>query len=729
MRDSVHGICRSCAAMCPIVIDREDGRPVSILGDKHNPVYWGYSCIKGREMVNQLRHPDRLLASVRREADGRFTPIPSAQALDEVAAKLSRIIAEHGPRAVATYAGTYIFTYAATQPVSTAWMRAIGSPMMFTSSTIDQPGKAIAAALHGTWGAGPQVFDDADTWLLVGVNPIVAHSGGVPNQNPAKRLKDAVARGMKPIVIDPRRTECAERAFVHLQPRPGEDPAVLAGMVRVILKEQLFDAGFVRAHVAGVEALAAAVEPFTPEHVERRAGVPAADLLLAARTFAGARRGGATAGTGPNMAPRGNLTEYLLLCLMSLCGRWLKAGERVPNPGVLGPRFAPRAQANAPWPAWGYGERLRVRGFTDAACGLPTSALADEILLPGEGQVKALISIGGNPLMAWPDQKKTIAALKALDLFVCLDVQMAHNSCHLADYTIACRHSLESPAITLPNEMLSYFGTGFGYSVPYAQYAPAACDPPPGADLVEEWEFFYEIARRMRLELEMEVAYSWTTTSGEPARHRFDMARKPTTDDIYDVLCAGARVPFARVKAVPGGHVFDDETITVMPAEPGHEARLQVGDEAMVAELHAVAAAPVEHEQLADYPFRLISRRMHGVFNSTGRNNARQLRNVHHNPAFMNPQDLAALGLREGDRVRIASRYGEIPAIVAPEEGMRPGVISMSHCFGSTDPDDPGDVRALGANTGLLASVEHEYDPYSGIPRMSAIPVRIGKGA
>ena len=106
--------------MCPIVIDREDGRPVRIIGDKHNPVYWGYTCIKGREMVSQLRHPDRLLGSLRRESDGRFTPITSAQALDEVTQKLQRIIAEHGPRAVATYAGTYIFTYPATQPVTMA---------------------------------------------------------------------------------------------------------------------------------------------------------------------------------------------------------------------------------------------------------------------------------------------------------------------------------------------------------------------------------------------------------------------------------------------------------------------------------------------------------------------------------------------------------------------------------------------------------------------------------
>jgi anaerobic selenocysteine-containing dehydrogenase len=724
-RDTLHGICRSCAAMCPLVIERENGVPVSIIGDKHNPVYWGYSCIKGREMVTQLRHPDRLTKSVRKEADGTFTPIASAQALDEIAAKLQKIIAEHGPRAVATYAGTYIFTYPATQPVSTAWMEAIGSRMMFTSNTIDQPGKVIAPALHGTWQAGPQVFDDADTWLLVGVNPIVAHSGGVPNQNPAKRLKDAVARGMKPIVIDPRRSECAERAFVHLQPRPGEDPAVLAGMIRVILHEQLFDAEFVRAHVKGVEALRAAVEPYTADYVAARADIPVVDLLRAARTFAQASRGGATAGTGPNMAGNSNLVEYLLLALMSLCGRWLKAGERVPNPGVLGPRFAPRAQANAPWPVYvPGGETMRVRGFREAVVGLPVSALADEILLPGEGQVKALISIGGNPLMAWPDQRKTLAALKALDLFVCLDIQMAHNSCHHAHYTVACKHSLESPAMTLPNEMLSYFGTGFGYAVPYAQYAPAAAAPPPGSDLIEEWEFFYGIAKRMQIELEMKVAYSWTTTAGEPARYRFDMQHKPTTDDLFEVLCDGGRVPLTRVKERPEGRVFDDETVIVAAAEPGSDARLQVGDALMCAELEAIATAAPGHERLQAYPFRLISRRTHGVMNSTGRNNARQMRGQGTNPAYMHPLDLRSLGLAPGDEVRIRSQYGEIPAIVAAEDAVKRGVISMSHCFG-TDPDRPGDVRTLGSNTGLLSSVEHDYDRFSGIPRMSAIPVRV----
>jgi anaerobic selenocysteine-containing dehydrogenase len=202
------------------------------------------------------------------------------------------------------------------------------------------------------------------------------------------------------------------------------------------------------------------------------------------------------------------------------------------------------------------------------------------------------------------------------------------------------------------------------------------------------------------------------------------MQEKPTTDELFEVLCDGGRVPLARVKERPEGRVFDDETVIVAPAEPGADARLQVGDALMCAELQSIAAAVPEHERLDGYPFRLISRRTHGVMNSTGRNNARQMRGQGTNPAFMHPLDLQALHLEPGDEVRIRSQYGEIPAIVAAEEAVKRGVISMSHCFG-TDPDRPGDVRAFGANTGLLSSVEHDYDRFSGIPRMSAIPVRV----
>lgn len=721
----VNAICRSCAAMCPLVVELDNNRPVNIIGDKDNPVFHGYSCIKGREMVNTLHHPDRLYKSMKRLPNGEFVEIGSEQALDEITERLQAIIAEHGPRAVATYAGTFIFTYPATQPVQHAWMDALGTPMRFTAASIDQPGKAIAPALHGSWQAGAQVFDDADTWMLVGVNPLVAKSGGVPNQNPAKRLKDAVEKnGMQLVVIDPRRSECAKWAAVHLQPRPGEDPTVLAGIIRVIIEEQLYDQDFVAENAEGFEQLRAQVAGYSPEYVAERAGIAAADLIQAAHLFAGAKRGGCTAGTGSNMAGRGNLTEYLLMCLMTLCGRWLKAGERVPNPGVMGPKFNPKAQASPPHKGWGLSEKLRVRGLTDTAVGLPTSALADEILLEGEGQIKALICISGNPLLAWPDQEKTLAALKKLDLFVCLDIQMANNSCHLADYTMACKHSLESPAITLPNEMLSYFGTGFGFSVPYGQYAAATVEVPEDSDLIEEWEFFYGLAQRMNLPIEFEVAYSWAVTGQAPPKVSLDMKNKPTTDELYERLTEQARVPLDRVKQYPGGHIFDDEAVYVADKEPGWSARLQLADPTMMAELEEVLAEQPDHLRFDGYPFRLISRRTPDVFNSTGRNNPKQLRKYKYNPAFMNPSDAANLGFVSGELIRIESPHADIKGIVELEEGIRPGVISMSHCFGG-DPERDEDIREKGSAINRLISVDREYDPYTGIPRMSAVPVRV----
>ncbi|NIQ35404.1 MAG: molybdopterin-dependent oxidoreductase, partial [Xanthomonadales bacterium] len=178
--------------------------------------------------------------------------------------------------------------------------------MVFTSVTIDQPGKAISAALHGTWLAGCPGVHDADVWLTVGANSIVSNLGPV---NPAYAFNTAVERGMHLIVIDPRRTELAKRAAIHLQPRPGNDPTVLAGLIRIIVSERRQDQGFIDAHSTGFDALRQAVDRFTPDFVAARADLPAERLAEAARVYAAGRRGIATVGTGPNMSGRGNLTE------------------------------------------------------------------------------------------------------------------------------------------------------------------------------------------------------------------------------------------------------------------------------------------------------------------------------------------------------------------------------------------------------------------------------------
>ena len=713
-------LCRFCHAHCAVKVRVENGRVASVIGDKDDPLYAGFTCAKGREVPRQMAHAERLLHSQRRRADGSHEPIASAQAIREIAGHVRRILDRDGPRAIAAYTGTYSFPYPPTQPMGWAFMDAIGSPMRFTSNTIDQPGKTIALARHGSWGAGPQVFDDSDTWLLLGLNPLVAMSGGVPNTNPAKQLHQAKKRGLQLIVIDPRRTEVAEHATVHLQPKPGEDPTILAGLLRVILAEKLHDARFVAEHVNGLDALRAAVEPFTPEAVERRAGVPAAELIRAARIFASAKRGCANAGTGPNMAGHGNVTEYLLLALITVCGRWLRAGERVPNPGALLPQFPAKAQANPPWASHGYGEKLRVRGFTDATCGLPTAALAEEILLDGPGQVKALFVLGGNPMMAWPDQKKTHAALKKLELLVTLDIKMSATA-KLAHYVVAPRVGYEVPGLSLPNETLSFFGVGFGYTQPYAMYAPQLVEPPAGSDLIEDWELFYGLAQQLGVQLKLSSSFSWGPAASEGPTP-LDMQRKPSTDELYELLCKGSRVPLATVKAAGRGALYPDDSIVVAEKDPGWTGKLDVGDAYLLGELAEIAREPEGRD--ARFAYRLISRRLPDIYNSSGRDIPRLTRKWTYNPAFMHPHDLAKEGLASGDTVEIASGYDRILGIVEADDTVRSGAISMPHAFGGL-PEEAHEVARLGSNTGALTPVDRDYDPITGIPRMSAIPVNL----
>ncbi|MCH2173417.1 molybdopterin-dependent oxidoreductase [Myxococcota bacterium] len=727
-------ICRFCHANCGILVEVENGRPVRVTGDPENPAYRGFTCAKGRQLPRQHAHPERLLFSQKLQADGRYAPISGRMAMDEIAQRIQEIVSEHGPRSVALYPGTYSGPHPVSIPAGVGWMLGLGSKMVFTSSAIDQPGKHVANAIHGRWLGGSHVFDESDVWLLVGNNPLISISGGIPPSNPGRRLREAKRRGMKLIVIDPRRTEVARFADVYLQPRAGEDPAILAAILHVVIRERLYDADFCSKYVSGFDDLAERVEEFTPAHAADRAGLTAEEIELAARTFAAGRRGCGVAGTGPNMAPHGNLTEYLLLTLNTLCGRWRREGEEVPNPGALLPRATPKAQALPPRAGWGRGESLRSRELGNSAAGLPTGALSDEILYTGEERIRVLICIGSNPVAAWPDQLKTIRAMEKLELLVTLDMKMSATS-KFADYVIAPKLSLEVPGLSISSEAIEQTYVAHGYPEPYAQYSPALVDPPVGSDVMEEWEFFYGLSQRMGIPLRAYPIRAETGVLREPRdAFEFDMKNKPTTDEVFEGIMNASRIPLAEVRCHPHGRIFDDETIRVQPADPDCRDRLDVGNTDMLLELEAVRgeleggsptrrgmSVPDERER---FPFQLISRRMPNVYNSSGRDIEALSRRKPYNPAFLHPEDLRMLGIERGDLVEIASSHASILGIAEPASEIRRGIVSMAHCFGDA-PDHDSRVREIGSNTGRLVDNERDFDPHTGIPRMSAIPVAI----
>jgi anaerobic selenocysteine-containing dehydrogenase len=429
-------------------------------------------------------------------------------------------------------------------------------------------------------------------------------------------------------------------------------------------------------------------------------------MLAAARLFAAGPRGTAMTCTGVNMAPRPDVTCHLVTALNSLCGRFNRAGDVVHNPGVL---LAPRtryADVHAPRVLWGKGPQSRFRGLGHFMGEMPINVFADEILTPGAGQIRALICVGGNPAVAFPNQRKVVAALRALELSVVLDVTMTATA-ELAHYVFGCKLSLEKPGTSRTAEVQ--------IDVPFAQYTSALVTP--SFDVIEEWEFFWGLAHRLRTPLALENGQT------------IDLDRKPTSDEYLDHTHAGARIALAEVRRHPGGRIFPpDEAERVQPGRSERAAlRMDVAPPAVVTQLRDIrgeAFGTLGFDAAGAFTHRLVSRRMMKVYNSTGVHLPKLRRRHPYNPAFLHPDDLAALGVRAGDLVRIESAHDFIFAVAEPATDIRPGIVSMAHAHGGV-PERDGDVRQIGANTGRLVDNERDFEPISGMARQSAIPVRI----
>jgi anaerobic selenocysteine-containing dehydrogenase len=700
---TVKSFCGICAGLCGLKLQlNELGEVTDIRGDGANPLTRGYACIKGLQLPEAHRSPERLLRPLKRLPDGRCVELGLEEALDQIAARLRSILREDGPEAIAALRGTLSYS----NYMLPSFVRSIGSHGFYSTMTIDQSAKWVCCERLGTWAGGREPFASADVMLLVGANPLVSLSTfNFVNQHPVQSMRSAKARGMKLIVIDPRRTETARYADVHLQPIPGEDPTLLAGLLRIILSEGWQDADFCSRHVNGLEALRRAVDPFTPAEVARRAGVEEGLLHQAAGMFARSeagqrKRGSAASGVGPNMAPHANLSEHLLECLNVVCGRYPHAGDPVTNPGVIGPRVPRRAQAISPRRSWEQGYRSAVGGYGTLFGEKMTGALCDEILAVGRGRVRALIVDSGNPVNAIPGQRKVVRAMKALDLLVVIDPFMT-NTARLADYVLPPLMMLERPALP-PRDYETII-----LPVPYSQYAPAVLQPPADSDLVDPNYAFWALAKRMGKQIIFDGI-------------ELDMQRAPSTDELLALLSRHSQVSFEQIRVQAGGKIYPVAPQWVEEADPITAGRFEVMPTDVQEEMKVVA----DERRSDQFTHRLCGRRMRDVQNTMYRHLPVIRRRHPFNPAYLHPQDIAELGAAEGSTVRVVSAHGSISAHVSADPSVRRGVVSMSHGWGAI-PDAEDSHAAEGVSTNLLTSTDGNLDPINAMPVMSAIPVRI----
>lgn len=700
--------CRFCHANCAMEVDVADGKVIEVRGDPDDPAYGGYTCMKGRELPDSHNSENRLHHSLVRNEAGEFVSTPMPEALAHVASELRRIIDQYGPHSVAVFMGSGGFQNSAAMSASLSFANAVGSRNFYTSVTLDQPAKVFTTARYGKWMAGPNTFSESDVAMFIGNNPIVSHYspvGGVPPFSPSRRIRDQQAKGLKLIVADPRESDVARLADIYLPVKPGEDPAMLAGMLNVIISEGLYDRNFVAAHVDGFDELAEAVKAFPPEVAAERAGLDKDQLVAAARMFATGSKGCAVTGTGPEMAGNGTLTEYLVVCLNTICARFKQEGEKAAIPGVFSPyQNARRAQVAPPVPMFGAEgmPKSRFRGLGHLGWEMPCNVLADEILTPGEGQVRALISVGGNPVVGFPDQAKMVRALDDLELFVQIDPWMSA-SAKRADVVLAPSQCLEREDITSLSE--------WWHEEPYARYTEAVVEAP--GDCIDEYEMFWTLAHHLGIQMNL---------NGGP----LPMDRKPTKQEFLDLAVTGCLVTPSQVRAdcaANGGAavIYPEVHPVVQPVDEGEFHRFDLAVGAMPSEIGKYAENRAARE---GFDYRLISRRSKTRFNSIGHPLKKLQAKTTTNPAYIHPDDIAALGLEEGGLVAITSPHATIHGVVKASDKVRRGIISMAHAYGDADATKE-DVRERGSSTNRLVSEVVDYDPITGQSLQSAIPVKL----
>jgi anaerobic selenocysteine-containing dehydrogenase len=700
--------CRVCASHCGVALDIDDNRITAVRGDAANPLTRGYFCIKGKNAADWHNGQDRLLNCLRRTSDGEFAPVDPEIALNEIHERLAAIVAESGPQALAVYHGTGIFQNVIGFQAMHDWAHLIGTPYIYSSMTVDQSAKWVRMGRMGHFATGKHNSLDADVLILVGNNPAVSHFGfGLVLNNPAAWLKDGRKRGMKLIVIDPRRTETAQMADAHLPVVPGTDGVLFAGMIRLAIERGWHDAVFCTRFTSALDVLRQAVEPFTLELVARRTGLDAAQIEQTTELFACAARKSVITGTGANMGPNSNVTEHLIEAFNAICGGYRRAGDTLFNTSPLFGLAAQREAVLPPKRTWEHGVKCHSADIGPLMNEYPTGLLPDEIAGGPRGRIRAMMIVGGNPAMA--GGVALAGALRKLDLLVVIDSRTTATTAQ-ADYVLATELMYERPDCTA------------AYDVPsahtYVRVTARVLDPPP--NVISDLNVFWGLARRMGKALTIRQPRFGRPYPGDEPGFRCDPDLAPDPAEIVRWMVSQGSLSYQEIAAHEHGLLIDRYLPTIQPAEDDGAARLDLCAEDVAAE---IAGLLPDGSADREWPYLLIVRRMLGTLNSAFSNlpATRQTHPV--NPANMHPDDLAAEGLCDGVIVRVRSQDGSVLARVKSDRSLLRGTVSMTHCWGTVEEaDDPRGER--GAFTGRLIP-RGVREPINYMPVQTAIPVSI----
>jgi anaerobic selenocysteine-containing dehydrogenase len=673
--------CSICEAMCGIVIEHRDDQVLSIKPDKQDAFSRGHICPKAVALKDLHEDPDRLRHPVRRTADG-WEQVSWQDAFAEIGQQVAAIRAAHGTDAIAAYVGNPTAHNLGAMLTIGDFIRAVGSRNFYSATSVDQLPHMVASwALFGHQFLMPVPdVDRTQLFVCIGGNPVA--SGGSIMGAPGfeRRVESLQARGGRLVVVDPRRTETAMIADEHLAIRPGTDVFLLLALLKKVFESGAVDLGHLGSRIDGLEMLEAAVGRFDFAALAARTGIPAARVEQLALEIAREPRAVVYGRVGACTQEFGGLVMWLIYCLNALT-RHLDAegGMMFAEPAVdLSAAYGSRGHRDR--------HRSRVRQLPEFSSELPVAALAEEIATPGEGQVRALITFAGNPVLSTPNGRQLDRALEKLDFMVSVDMYLNETSRHA--------HLILPP--TSPLERSHYDVALASFAVRnFAKYSPPLFDKPAGA--LHDHEILVELSRRLGASkngagrglvarLGPDRALDLLLRSGRYGMENRGFVRLlaalPGLGSLRRQLEAEDRKPrgLSLRKLIDAPHGVD-----LGPLAPNllrrlatRDGRIELAQDLFLQDLERarrVLGEPVPG-------LVLIGRRHVRSNNSWLHNSHRLVKGKPRCTLLVHPSDAAQHGLADGDRARLRSRVGELIVDLEISEDVMPGVVCLPHGWG-----------------------------------------------
>jgi anaerobic selenocysteine-containing dehydrogenase len=725
--------CPLCEATCGLEITLADDTVAVVRGDSDDVFSHGFLCPKGVALKQLHEDPDRIRTPLIRRADGGFAPATWDEAFAEIDRRLSPILATDR-NAVATYLGNPNAHLLGNMLYGPVLLRALGTHNRYSASTVDQFPKQMASALMfgtGTTVPVPDV-DRTDHMLMLGANPLASNGSLMTAPDMRGRLRALRARGGKLVVVDPRRSRTALEADEHHFIRPGTDALLLFALVNV-----LFDEGLaapderIEAITDGIDAVMGLAEPFAPEAVAPVCGIGDDDIVRMARELAAAPRAAVYGRIGTCTQEFGTLASWLVDVLNLLTGNLDRDG------GAMFPLGAAGHSNAAGAPRRGRGARFgrftsRVRGLPEIFGELPVACLAEEIDSPGEGQVRGVITICGNPVVSTPNSGRLDRALSQLEFMLCLDVYLNETTRH-ADVILPAPSPLHRSHYDLALYLFAVRNV--------ANYSPPSLPPDPA--IPDEWVTLLRLAgiafglgsdadvamldeQVARTMIERETSTPQSPLHGLETDHVLaELEPRVGPERLLDLMLRAGpyRLTLAKLEAAPHGLDLGPLKPRLPDALRTASGMIELAPESLVADVARLRDA--------------LERPRNGGLVLIGRRNQRSNNSWMHNlpmlisgPAqctlHVHPDDATRFELVDGGRAELRSRTGAVQALVEVTDAVMPGVVSLPHGWGHDAEGTQLRVAAAhaGANSNVVAD-EFLLDAMSGNAVLNGIPVEV----